>query len=381
MLIAHDICPERCDLSMTVRSFYVRGNTSRGSVNMLDSSLQGIRQLYVFQGGSDRLRTALIETIGNEMERQGLEIWFLHCPSNQDALDGVIVPAIGCGIVNSEVLQGSNANQLVSHVFELNLTSSVTAQALREHQEELGRLAELIQQAHEQAYAGFAEALRIHDEWEAIYIQHMDFEKANRIADQYVDLLLGNAVKKGSDAKEFHRFLGAATPKGANDFVPNLTSGLKRYFIKGRAGTGKSTLLNKLAAAARERGFDTEIYHCGFDPRSLDMVIVREIGFAVFDSTAPHEYFPETAEDEIIDMYELCVTPGTDEIYAESLADVARRYKAEMRRSTGHLAQAKAFIDQRDAIIEAASGTGGTANFIAQLKDQFALMASLMRNG
>ena len=34
--------------------------------------------------------------------------------------------------------------------------------------------------------------------------------------------------------------------------------------------------------------FDVEIYHCGFDPHSLDMVIVREVGIAIFDSTSPH---------------------------------------------------------------------------------------------
>ena len=43
------------------------------------------------------------------------------------------------------------------------------------------------------------------------------------------------------------------------------------------------------------------------------MVIVRELGFAIFDSTAPHEYFPSREGDEIIDMYALIVTPGTDE--------------------------------------------------------------------
>lgn len=33
------------------------------------------------------------------------------------------------------------------------------------------------------------------------------------------------------------------------------------------AGTGKSTLLRKLAAFARRRGFCTEIYHSSLDPR------------------------------------------------------------------------------------------------------------------
>lgn len=47
----------------------------------------------------------------------------------------------------------------------------------------------------------------------------------------------------------------------------------------------------KIAAAAESRGFDVEMYHCGFDPESIDMVLVRELKFCVFDSTNPHEYF------------------------------------------------------------------------------------------
>lgn len=128
------------------------------------------------------------------------------------------------------------------------------------------------------------------------------------------------------------------------DFVPNLTSGLKRYLVKGRAGSGKSTLLKKIAAEGIKRGFDVEIYHCGFDPNSLDMIIVRELGFAIFDSTAPHEYYPDRATDEIVDMYSRCILPGTDEEYSEAIAGIKERYSSTMKQSTQHLTDAKVFL-------------------------------------
>lgn len=48
---------------------------------------------------------------------------------------------------------------------------------------------------------------------------------------------------------------------------------------------------------------------------SLDMVLLRELDIVIFDSTAPHEYFPDRDNDEVVDMYEITVTPGTDEKY------------------------------------------------------------------
>ncbi|MNV32257.1 hypothetical protein D3C71_1235880 [compost metagenome] len=119
------------------------------------------------------------------------------------------------------------------------------------------------------------------------------------------------------------------------DFVPNLTSGLKRYLVKGRAGSGKSTLLKKIAAEGIKRGFD---------PNSLDMIIVRELGFAIFDSTAPHEYYPDRATDEIVDMYSRCILPGTDEEYSEAIAGIKERYSSTMKQSTQHLTDAKVFL-------------------------------------
>ncbi len=201
-----------------------------------------------------------------------------------------------------------------------------------------------IKQEHELAYAGFAEALRIHDEWEAIYIAKMNYQAADELTQEYIQLLYSDR-KFEKASRVDHRFLGAATPKGAVDFVPNLTAGLKRYLVKGRAGSGKSTLLKKIAAEGIKRGFDVEIYHCGFDPNSLDMIIVRELGFAIFDSTAPHEYYPDRATDEIVDMYSRCIQPGTDEEHSEAIAGIKERYSSTMKQSTQHLTDAKVFLD------------------------------------
>ena len=148
-----------------------------------------------------------------------------------------------------------------------------------------------------------------------------------------------------------HRFLGAATPNGAVDFIPNLSEDIpKRYFMKGRPGSGKSAMLKKLAAAAVERGIDVEVYHCGLDPNSLDMLIFRELGMPIFDSTAPHEYFPSRDGDEIIDLYELLISPGATETNTDRLRKISSDYKGIMPKATSFLARAKELNDELEAI-------------------------------
>jgi hypothetical protein len=222
------------------------------------------------------------------------------------------------------------------------------------HKNTILKLTNQISQTFHKAYDTYKEALDIHDDWEKIYINSMDFKKADKLTNKLIDTFFGK-MKLSKNADIRHRFLGAATPKGAVDYVPNLTEEIpKRYFIKGRPGSGKSTMLKKLAAAAEARGVDVEVYHCGFDPHSLDMVICRELGIAIFDSTAPHEYFPSRDGDEIIDMYEILIEPGTDELFADFIKNIAERYKNKMTEATSYLAKAKSLHDELEEIYVAA---------------------------
>lgn len=335
---------------MKVKNFYAGGNTAKGFSSLFESSLQHLERLYILKGGPGTGKSTLIRAVGDDLARRGFEIWLIHCASDNDSLDGVIIPELEVGIVDGtapHVIEPQLPGAVEQYV---NLGEAWDAEQLKHKQGEIVNINQKLKQAYERAYGGFAEALRIHDDWEKIFIENMNFEAADQLTQEFIELFFGES-RINKQSLVYHRFLGAATPKGAVDFIQNLTDGVqKRYFIKGRPGSGKSTMLKKLAKAAEERGYDVEIYHCGFDPDSLDMIIVRELGIAIFDSTAPHEHHPERNNDEIVDMYKRCIQPGTDEDFAEQIEDFKARYSAQMKGSTAHLAQAKLLHDQLEEI-------------------------------
>ncbi|WP_442601038.1 PRK06851 family protein [Paenibacillus sp. KN14-4R] len=332
-----------------ITNYYASGNTAHGFANLFDSSLQGLQRLIVVKGSYHSGKSAILRTIGDHLVHSGLNIWYMHSPSDNNGLDGLIIPDLAVGIIDGtppRVIISDLPKEAIQYV---NLDECLDTAKLSAHQSEITRLNEEIAEHYEQAYAGFARALRIHDEWEAPYIANMNFQAANELTTDYIESLFGDR-KQEKESRVDHRFLGAATPQGSVDFVPNLTTGLKRHLIKGRPGSGKSTMLKKLAAAAVDHGYDVEIYHCGFDPNSLDMVIFRELGVALFDSTAPHEYFPDRDTDEILDMYEHCITAGTDEKYADTLRDIKMRYASTMKQSIQHITQAKSLQDELEQL-------------------------------
>lgn len=64
------------------------------------------------------------------------------------------------------------------------------------------------------------------------------------------------------------------------------------YILKGGPGTGKSTLMDTIAARAERDGYEFEALLCSSDAGSLDGIIIDALGVAILDGTAPHCHDP-----------------------------------------------------------------------------------------
>ncbi len=74
--------------------------------------------------------------------------------------------------------------------------------------------------------------------------------------------------------------------------------------LKGGPGTGKSTLMKRIADKLEKRGYYVERGFCSADPQSLDIVLVPEINFSVVDGTSPHTMDPTLpgVTEHIVDL-------------------------------------------------------------------------------
>ncbi len=100
-------------------------------------------------------------------------------------------------------------------------------------------------------------------------------------------------------------FIGGNTSGGFVGYMNELLCGLKKvYIIKGGPGTGKSTLMKRVAERAAGKGLDPELYYCSSDSESLDGVVIRSAGVGIVDGTAPHTVDPRYpgAREELIDL-------------------------------------------------------------------------------
>ena len=107
--------------------------------------------------------------------------------------------------------------------------------------------------------------------------------------------------------KERHLFPGGNTYKGFHSFYKYMLTqedANRIICMKGGPGTGKSSLMNKVANHFKDKGYSIEYHHCSSDPSSLDGVVVKELGIAILDGTSPHVVDPKHpgAVDEVLNM-------------------------------------------------------------------------------
>ncbi|TMN21374.1 hypothetical protein FH966_00155 [Lentibacillus cibarius] len=305
--------------------YYVTGNTAEGLVNHLDTNLTGIDKVIVLRHPSAKLKTAVFRGIMDRYANYNLEV--LQSSFGNDYLDGIIIRNQSLAFIDESIAEANSTTIDLSDTFPASATARPNVDDLMQ-----------------QAYDSFAEGLRIHDGLEEVFINQMDFNRANSFADDFIADLLKNVPKKQREPRRYHRLFGTNTADGVVNVVPHLIENIKHvYYIKGRAGTGKSVLMKKIANACLDYGFDIELYYCSFDPNSVDMVLVRDLDFCIFDSTDPHEFFPKRDGEEIIDMYEKFVAPGTDEAYATQINDLNKRYKACMKKGIQYLKEAGSY--------------------------------------
>ena len=328
-----------------IRHYFTCANTSKGFVNYFESNLDGMDKIYILKGGPGTGKSTLMKRIGTIFS-SSYDVDFIHCSSDVESLDGVVIRELKVAVVDGtapHVIEPKAPGAIEEYV---HLGTAWNIPMLTEGKEAIVELQANIKECYRLAYEAFAKALTVHDDWEKVYIAHMDFDKANALTDKLTEWIVGPTVKKDVKGREWHRFFGASTPHGSVDFIDNLTENLStRYFIKGRPGTGKSTMLKKIAKSALDAGFDVEVYHCAFAPDSLDMLIIPERDLCIFDSTAPHEHFANQDGDIYVDVYAEFIAEGTDELYEEQLKDTENAYREIINEACAQLGKAKCYHD------------------------------------
>ena len=135
-------------------------------------------------------------------------------------------------------------------------------------------------------------------------------------------------------------FAGTNTDKGFIGYLDGYFSDAKRlYIIKGTPGSGKSTLMKRLALDCENMGYEVWRILCSSDPASLDGIYLPQIKSGIADGTPPHVLEPKypLAKEIIFDMGAFF---DLSKINGEKIISLARKKAECYKRGYGYIKSA-----------------------------------------
>ena len=329
-----------------IKNYFPGGNTCRGFYSFYEYLPYNAERIFVIKGGPGTGKSTFMKKIAEEFLNEGYQIEYHWCSSDNDSLDGVLIPDLKVALLDGtapHMVDPKNPGAVDEIV---NLGRYWDRSILSKHKNKIVTLNKTIWKYFDNAYAFLEEAKLVHDRWEEYYLEGMDFQKSNLKVKSLRHEIFADYKLSNQLGNHRHLFGSAFTPKGAVDYFSNITADCeKRYVIKGKPGTGKSTVAKKIAQSALERGLDVNYFHCSFDPDSIDMIVIPKLKLSLVDGTPPHIVNPNRTGDEVVDMLE-CINQQQVRAQQEQIKITKSRYQSLMNRALQEIQQAKNLHDQ-----------------------------------
>lgn len=313
--------------------YYVQGHTGKGYVNYIESNLHQIDKIILLQNKNPIVITAVIEQLQKCFINEKIEI--IKSIESEHLVEGIIIREQSIAVLNERIYEVKN-----NDVKKIKLPDKLLDSSNYESKNN--------QDIQAKAYKHFAKGLAIHEQLEAIYINEMDFTKADLIIENLLTEIFAQVNQKENNSIIYERLFGTNTPDGIVNTVPQLIKPIHhKIFILGRAGTGKSYLMNKVLEKCIELGIDAELYRCSLDPDSIDMLIIRELNICIHDNTSPHTIISRSYDNkQIIDMYKETVNQTVEKSNENDITVLQKRYKYQMQTGIRYLQQQELTIEK-----------------------------------
>ncbi|WP_350342776.1 PRK06851 family protein [Proteinivorax tanatarense] len=295
-------------MNKKIKNIFAGGNTKDGFHSFYKDVLSPLSRLFILKGGPGTGKSSLIKKIGRFYKDKGYTLTFLHCSSDTESLDGVIINELSLGVVDG------TAPHIVDPEIPgvkddiINLGDFWDRDVLIQNKNEIIRLKKNINHYFNTAYKHLNQSSLLQKNMANLYAPYIDKAMVKQIKDKLISMTFEDTSKNGNKGKESRSFAGAITPRGIVSFAGELTDkAAKRVLLLGRPGTNKSTIMKSLAAEAVLLGYDVELYHCALNPQKLDVVIIPQKQVAFIDASPPHKLETKKADDILIDMFALTV--------------------------------------------------------------------------
>jgi hypothetical protein len=298
------VLERKMSMAGTERHVFPGNNTPEGffSYYRYILSQREAERIIVIKGGPGVGKSTFMKKIGEEMLQDGHDVDYMHCSSDNDSLDGVVIRDQRIALIDGtapHIVDPVNPGAVDSII---HLGDYWNEEGIRKDRDALISCNEKIGSIFGHAYNYLAAAGKMHDNMSSIFDTAIDHAALYKLtAKVIVDELAKYDI--GSQSGGIRKYFASAiTPDGIRNYLDTLIQGYSKiYLIKAPIGTGAERMLELFMESAVFRGFLTEGYYCPMKPASkLEHLLIPELGLAFVTSNQYHTITLPVKDAEIV---------------------------------------------------------------------------------
>lgn len=329
----------------TVKHVFPGGNTPQGFFSYYDYIISpNATRIFVLKGGPGTGKSTFMKKIAAALIDRGYDVEHHHCSSDNNSLDGVMVPALQIAFIDGtspHVVDPKNPG-CVDEIIHLG-DFWCEEKMIHNKQQIIACNAE-IGKSFKRAYRVLKSAKALYEDWEVANYEAMDFAIANQKANDILQKIFAGIDGVGC-GRVRKLFASAITPEGPVNYLDSIVATMpRRFVVTGEPGTGKATLLQKVLDTAVTKGLDVEAYYCPLDPEKVEHIVIAALNVSITTSVRPHLSALEGVEF-VVDMND-CLRPEIAAKYAAAVEFNREMFWALFAKAVSYISYSKKLHDE-----------------------------------
>ncbi|WP_326906583.1 hypothetical protein [Sedimentibacter sp. MB31-C6] len=288
---------------MKEKHFFAGNNTSKGFFSYFDNSINPseLNRIYILKGGPGVGKSSFMKKFCNRMKEKDFSIEYIHCSSDNNSLDGVIIPEIKIAFVDGTAPHTIDP-KIPGVVDEIvNLGAYLDNNQLKKHKSQIIQINEAKSQLYKSAYRYLKSAGIVFEEINSIYDKFTDKEKFESVCNEAIKKIYPNDLHDIKHSKIKKSFSESYTANGYIKHTNSLCQGKKILAIIGENSNYTSKLLDKILVEGIRKGYDVECFYRPLNPEKLQHLLIPELNLMVIST----EEILNENYDEIINLHEI----------------------------------------------------------------------------
>lgn len=295
-------------MSGKTRHYFPGNNTPEGFFSYYSYVLKQreAEKIYCLKGGPGLGKSTLMRQIGETLAEEGEDVDFLHCSSDPDSLDGILLRNKGIAMIDGtspHIVDPINPGAVDTII---HLGDYWDEEGIRKNRQLILDCSDHLKEHYTRAYSYLSAAGKLCLGLNHIYDLHLNKPQLYKKMSSIINRELSHKSLSPTPGEVRKQFASALTPKGYVNYIPGLMADAARvYLVKIPSGMSSDRLIRLFLEIALQRGYDAECYYCSMNPSEKpEHLYLPQIKTAFVSSNEFHSLSEDDFEGKVtvIDM-------------------------------------------------------------------------------